>query len=65
LIQAIIHKGREYEFKRELLEPLSNDVIPSNIPGLLELAREAAINEEKTGFLLKKTWKSWKTVLIL
>lgn len=54
LIQAIIHKGREYEFKRELLEPLSNDVIPSNIPGLLELAREAAINEEKNRLFVKE-----------
>jgi single-stranded-DNA-specific exonuclease len=54
LIQAIIHKGKEYEFKRELLEPLSNDIIPSNIPDLLELAREAAINEEEIRFFVKE-----------
>jgi RecJ-like exonuclease len=54
LIQAIIHKGKEYEFKRELLEPLSNDIIPSNIPDLLELAREAAINEEEIRLFVKE-----------
>jgi len=54
LIQAILQKGKEYEFKRTLLEPLSKDVIPSNIPGLLELAREAAINEEKIRLFVKE-----------
>lgn len=54
LIQAIIHKGKEHEFKRDLLEPLSNDIIPSNIPGLLELAREAALNEEKIRLFVKE-----------
>jgi RecJ-like exonuclease len=54
LIQAIIHKGKEYEFKRTLLEPLSKNVIPSNIPDLLELAREAAINEEKIRRFVKE-----------
>lgn len=54
LIQAIIHKGKEYNFKRILLEPLSKDMIPSNIPDLLELAREAAINEEKIRLFVKE-----------
>jgi RecJ-like exonuclease len=54
LIQAIIHEGKDYDFKRDLLEPLSNDIIPSNIPGLLELAREAAINEEKIRLFVKE-----------
>ena len=54
LTQAILHKGKEYEFKRDLLEPLSKDTIPSNIPGLLELAREAAINEEKIRLFVKE-----------
>jgi RecJ-like exonuclease len=54
LIQAILYKGRDYEFKRTLLEPLSKDVIPSNIPDLLELAREAAINEEKIRLFVKE-----------
>lgn len=54
LIQAIIHKGKEYNFKRTLLEPLSKDMIPSNIPDLIELAREAAINEEKIRLFVKE-----------
>ena len=57
LIQAIIHKGKEYNFKRALLEPLSKDMIPSNIPDLLELAREAAINEEKIRLFVKENVK--------
>lgn len=54
LIQAIIHQGRDYEFKRTLLEPLSNNIIPSNIPGLLELARKAALNEEEIRVFVKE-----------
>jgi RecJ-like exonuclease len=54
LIQAILHKGKDYEFKRSLLEPLSKDIIPSNIPDLLEFAREAAINEEKIRLFVKE-----------
>ncbi|KAF5044447.1 DHHA1 domain protein [anaerobic digester metagenome] len=60
LIQAILHKGKDYEFKRTLLEPLSKNIIPSNIPDLLELAREAAINEEKIRFCVKKSVKVLK-----
>ena len=54
LIQAILQKGRDYEFKRTLLEPLSKNVIPSNIRGLLELAREGAINEESIRLFVKE-----------
>ena len=54
LTQAILYKGREYEFKRDLLEPLSKDTIPSSIPQLLEFAREAAINEEKVRIFVKE-----------
>ncbi|MCC4768515.1 phosphoesterase [Methanosarcina sp. DH1] len=53
LTQAILYKGRDYEFKRKLLEPLSKDIIPSNIPELLKLAREAAINEERLRLFVK------------
>lgn len=53
LTQAILYKGREYEFKRSLFEPLSKDIIPSNIPELLKLAREAAINEERIRLFVK------------
>jgi RecJ-like exonuclease len=54
LIQAILYKGKDYEFKRSLLEPLSKDIIPSNIPDLLDLAREAAINEENIRLFVKE-----------
>ncbi len=54
LIQAIFHKGKDYEFKRNLLDPLSKDIIPSNIPDLLDFAREAAINEEKIRLFVKE-----------
>jgi single-stranded-DNA-specific exonuclease len=54
LIQAIFHKGKDYECKRNLLDPLSKDIIPSNIPDLLEFAREAAINEEKIRLFVKE-----------
>lgn len=54
LIQAIFHKGKDYEFKRNLLDSLSKDIIPSNIPDLLEFAREAAINEEKIRLFVKE-----------
>jgi len=50
----IFHKGKDYEFKRNLLDPLSKDIIPSNIPDLLEFAREAAINEEKIRLFVKE-----------
>jgi single-stranded-DNA-specific exonuclease len=53
LIQAILHKGRDYDFKRSLLAPLSKDTIPSKIPELLEFAREAALNEEKIRLFVK------------
>lgn len=60
LIQAILQKGKDYEFKRSLLEPLSKNVIPSDIPDLLELAREAAINEEKIRLFVKEHVKVLK-----
>lgn len=53
LTQAILQKGKDYEFKRSLLEPLSKDIIPSNIPDLLEFARVAAVNEEELRLLVK------------
>ncbi|AKB12704.1 RecJ-like exonuclease [Methanosarcina thermophila] len=58
LTQAILYKGKEYEFKRSLIEPLSKDIIPSNVPELLELAREAAINEEKIRLFVKENVKT-------
>ena len=57
LTQAILHKGKDYEFKRSLFEPLSKDTIPSNIPDLLEYARDAAINEENIRLHVKENVK--------
>ncbi|MCQ1536735.1 DHH family phosphoesterase [Methanosarcina sp. KYL-1] len=54
LIQAVLHKGKDYDFKRTLLEPLSRDRIPSRIPDLLGLARDAALNEEKIRLFVKE-----------
>ena len=47
-------KGKDYEFKRNLLDSLSKDTIPSNITDLLDFAREAAINEEKIRLFVKE-----------
>lgn len=60
LIQAILQKGKDYDFKRTLLNPLSRDRIPSRIPGLLELARDAALNEEKIRVFVKQNVKVLK-----
>ncbi|RXA19547.1 DHH family phosphoesterase [Methanosarcina sp. MSH10X1] len=60
LTQAVLYKGKEYEFKRGLLEPLSKDIVPSSIPQLLELAREAAINEEKIRLFVKENVRALK-----
>ncbi len=60
LIQAVLQKGKDYEFKRTLLNPLSRDRIPSGIPGLLELARDAALNEEKIRVFVKQNVKVLK-----
>ncbi|MGB9928699.1 MAG: DHHA1 domain-containing protein [Methanosarcina sp.] len=57
LVQAILYKGKDYDFKRRLLEPLSKDIIPSNIPELPELARASAINEEKIRVFVKENVK--------
>jgi len=54
LIQAIFHKGKDYEFKRNLLDSLSKDIIPSNITDLLDFVRETAINEEKIRLFVKE-----------
>ena len=46
LIQSIIQAGRDYDFKRSILPPLSRDIIPSSIDKLTERAQEASENEE-------------------
>jgi RecJ-like exonuclease len=47
LIQALIYSGRNYEFKRKLIAPLSHDKIPTEIPKVLMYAKEGAALEEK------------------
>jgi RecJ-like exonuclease len=58
LIQALIYMGRNYDFKRKLLAPLSHDVIPSEIPDLPELAKEGSRLEEMLRIRVKKQVKS-------
>ena len=54
LIQALIHMGRNYDFKRKMLLPLSHDMIPTEIPNILEIAREGARFEEALRLRVKK-----------
>lgn len=54
LIQALIHMGRNYDFKRKLLLPLSRDIIPTEIPSVPEIAREGARAEEALRLRVKK-----------
>jgi RecJ-like exonuclease len=54
LIQALIHMGRNYDFKRKVLLPLSHDMIPTDIPDVLEIAGEGAIFEEALRLRVKK-----------
>ncbi|MBN2488927.1 MAG: DHH family phosphoesterase [Methanosarcinaceae archaeon] len=53
LIQSIFYGGRNYDFKRNLIEPLSHDTIPSMIPDLLNFARDASELEEKLRIYVK------------
>ncbi len=54
LIQALQYIGRDHDFKRSLVNPLSHDVIPSEIPGLLEFAKEASKIEEDLRMRVKE-----------
>ena len=54
LIQALIHMGRNYDFKRKVLFPLSHDMIPTEIPDVLGIAREGAQFEEALRLRVKK-----------
>jgi RecJ-like exonuclease len=58
LIQAIQFKGRDYDFKRSLLVPLSNDVIPSEMSDVSKYARAASRLEEELRLRVKATVKS-------
>ncbi|WP_340818475.1 DHHA1 domain-containing protein [Methanolobus sp. WCC4] len=54
LIQALIYAGRNYDFKRKMVLPLSHDKIPTEIPNLLRYAKEGAELEEKLRIHVKK-----------
>ncbi|WP_319507898.1 DHHA1 domain-containing protein [uncultured Methanolobus sp.] len=54
LIQALIYSGRNYDFKRKLLLPLSHDIIPTEIPNVLKYAKEGAELEEKLRIHVKQ-----------
>ncbi|HJH30490.1 MAG TPA: DHH family phosphoesterase [Methanosarcinaceae archaeon] len=53
LIQALTYVGRDYDFKRQLINPLSHDKIPSEIGHLLEYARDASEKEETLRLYIK------------
>jgi RecJ-like exonuclease len=54
LIQALIFAGRNYDFKRKVLLPLSHDRIPTEIPNVLRSAKEGASLEETLRIHVKK-----------
>jgi RecJ-like exonuclease len=47
LIQGITHIGRDYDYKRRILDALSGDIPPPEIAGLLESAVIASRKEEE------------------
>lgn len=53
LIQALIYSGRNYDFKRKMILPLSHDRIPTEIPNVFKYAREGADLEEKLRIRVK------------
>lgn len=57
LIQAVTYMGRDHDFKRSLIEPLSHDTTPSEIPHLLSFARKASEIEEDLRLRVKKNVK--------
>ncbi len=58
LIQAVIYAGREFDFKRVLIEYLSKDRLPSTIPDVLDFAKKCSDLEEQLRLRIKKQVKS-------
>lgn len=54
LIQALQYVGRNYDFKREIVDPLSTDLIPSEIPNLIPYAKKASRIEEDLRIRVKE-----------
>jgi RecJ-like exonuclease len=62
LIQAIIYSGREFEFKRELIEHLAKDKLPSSHPDILDFARKCSDLEERLRLRIRKEVKSLQNI---
>jgi len=58
LIQALIFAGRDYDFKRKLLYPLSRNIIPSEIHDILHFAQMGSKLEENLRHRIKKQVKT-------
>jgi single-stranded-DNA-specific exonuclease len=54
LIQALIFAGRDYDFKRKALYPLSHNIIPSEIHDVLYFAKLGSKLEESLRHRIKK-----------
>jgi len=62
LIQAVIYAGREFDFKRVLVENLSKDRLPSTIPDVLDFAKKCSDLEEQLRLRIKKQVKSLQNI---
>lgn len=62
LIQALIYAGRNYDFKRKVLLPLSHDRIPTEIKDLFKYAKEGAILEEELRIRVKNEVRTLKNL---
>ncbi len=62
LIQALIYAGRNYDFKRKMVLPLSHDRIPTQIPSVLRYAKEGADLEEELRIRVKNEVKTLDNV---
>lgn len=54
LIQGITYAGRDYDYKRRILDALSEDMPPTRIEGLLEAAIIASRKEEEIRILVRQ-----------
>jgi len=54
LIQGITYAGRDYDYKRKIVDSLSEDIPPPEIEGLLEAAAKASQNEEQIISLVRE-----------
>ncbi len=54
LIQGITYAGRDYDYKRRILDALSEDIPPTQIEGLLEAAIIASRKEEVIRILVRQ-----------